>query len=250
MNPNQYGLNFTSQEDYENEYNRLLALARRENISSLIAECQQQNVSIGLKNKIKKFINRYGFFEETIPLIVEKIIDSELLAAYFIIEPTKQNFYENTALKFLYGILGYVDEDIQLPNHGPNAFYIIDGILITGLNVKPDVPHKSIDFRISIPNTHNHIYISHKHTNLTGGTQNQAYADLNHFISQANINQTSNYFVAIADGKYYENIVRGKNNSRLHHLINSASAQNNTYATNIFGFRTLYNMIVQRTNPN
>jgi hypothetical protein len=250
MNPNQYGLNFTSQEEYENEYNRLLALARKENIESLINETHEPQITDKLKEKIMKFLNRFSFFNLTIAQVVEEIRDSELLAAHFIIEPTKQNFYEKTALKFIHGILGYVDESIQLPNKGPRAFYIINGMLQTGLIENPGVPHKSIDFRIPIPNTQNHIYISHKHTDLDGGAQKQSFADLNHFVSQSNLNVTPNYFVAIADGNFYNNIRGRQRISKLKQLANNAVAQNKTYATNIFGFRALYNMIVNTANPN
>jgi hypothetical protein len=123
-------------------------------------------------------------------------------------------------------------------------------MLQTGLIENPGVPHKSIDFRIPIPNTQNHIYISHKHTDLDGGAQKQSFADLNHFVSQSNLNVTPNYFVAIADGNFYNNIRGRQRISKLNQLANNAVAENNTYATNIFGFRALYNMIVNIVNPN
>jgi len=250
MNPHQYGLNFTSQEEYENEYNHLLALARQSNLNALIAESNRPRITKKLEEKINKFIQRFDFLNPTVTDVIDQIRNSNLLAAHFIIQPTKQNFYEKTALKFIHGILGYVDESIQLPNKGSSAFYIINGMLQTDLNVNPGVPHKSIDFRIPIPNSQSHIYISHKHTDLEGGAQTQSFADLNHFITQANFNQTSNYFVAIADGNFYNNIQGRQIISKLNQLANNASAQNKTYATNIFGFRALYNMIVNIANPN
>jgi hypothetical protein len=124
-------------------------------------------------------------------------------------------------------------------------------MLQTGLIENPGVPHKSIDFRIPIPNTQNHIYISHKHTDLDGGAQNQALADLNHFIGQSNLsnfNDTPNCFVAIADGNFYENPQGQQNLTRLQILANYAN-QNYTFATNMYGFRAIYNMILQRANP-
>ena len=78
------------------------------------------------------------------------------------------------------------------------------------------------------------IYIAHKYTGLSGGSQDNQKNDLSGFISHANKNKDSNIiFLAIADGPYYK---YAKNSiSEIDLLKKNANKEKGVYATDMSG---------------
>jgi hypothetical protein len=228
--------NFKVNENYyEEQYSKDKAVLYEKNLLDLRNEINNKNLSKDLKTKILNFIERFESFnrEFTYPNVVNLIKKSTLFAANFIKEPSRQNVYEKTAFRLLKEITNDHElEVVKLPNKGPNSLYIVNGSLKINLNKSERKNQKSIDFKITLINLT--IYIAHKYTGLSGGSQDNQKNDLSGFIFNANKNKDSNkIFLAIADGPYYKN---SKNSiSEIELLKKNANKEKGVYATDMSG---------------
>ncbi len=90
---------------------------------------------------------------------------------------------------------------------------------------------KTIDFKWIF--NHHLFYASHKHTSESGDSQGSAYKDLQTFISEANQSiLQKTFFLAIADGNFYQQLNGKANTSRIDRL-RAMSNNNNVFACTI-----------------
>lgn len=150
--------------------------------------------------KVHNFSQNFGFKDKK---VLNKIKRDDIVAANFIKDPGRQNFYENQALVFL-NSMNSVRSVTKLPAGGVNAQYIIDGRLGNKKVFSRIGENKSIDFE-AILEDDSRIFISAKYTKDEGGAQDNQFNDLKNFIKNA-VKYTKNdvRFVALADGNYYQ----------------------------------------------
>ncbi|MBR3169527.1 hypothetical protein IKF23_03775 [Candidatus Saccharibacteria bacterium] len=159
--------------------------------------------------RVHNFINRFKSskndpdFNE--PNIIKQIENNRVVAASFIKEPSRQNFYQNQALRYLNSMTSTVKSAELLPSTGKNAMFIIGGKLGKKADFTDTGTCKSIDFRIELKDGRT-ILASHKFTDISGGSQDNQRNDLlGGFINHAKLyNKDDFIFVAIADGPYYQ----------------------------------------------
>lgn len=159
--------------------------------------------------KVKKYSERYDLlFEEVMSVVKEA---HPFLIYPLMKDPKKQNIHEKIASDILRGILfssnKYSIEDItELPKIGKNSLVITgDGNIVSPSKItssQKKEASKSIDFIISI-DKHRNIYIAHKHTDESGGAQDNQASDAMQFLEKASKSNSLDYFVAILDGEYY-----------------------------------------------
>ena len=167
-----------------------------------------------LDRKIDNFCSNFGFERNE----VLRLIKSEpMFAAWFAKDPKKQNFYENNAAYFIEEIEG-VENFIQLSTR---ELYVLGGGVFTNDQIRASgasTSAKSIDFRWNYNGTE--YYASHKYTQESGGAQDNQFKDLKLFIKECNGTNKECYFVAIADGAYYQqqHNIRGTRTTKLDQL--------------------------------
>ncbi len=152
--------------------------------------------------KIENFCRQHGFNREE---IVANIESNRIVAAFFAKNPNKQNFYEKTAERFirsLKGVSGFKGSRDQNKD-------LINGAVINKSTIQKSggvSDAKTIDFEWNYSACK--FYAYHKYTKEGGGSQDNQYKDLQVFIKHANMSTaTHTYFIAIADGAYYESQV-------------------------------------------
>ena len=123
-------------------------------------------------------------------------------------------------------------EDFQ--NLSNNSLYLVSGVVISksekdkgGFQSKT----KTIDFYWKYKGKI--FYASHKYTRQGGGSQDNQYKNLKEFIKQANdSNKKDEYFIAIADGEYYQergrigNLKDDANNSKVCYACTTDELEN------------------------
>ncbi|VEU74719.1 Uncharacterised protein [Mycoplasmopsis citelli] len=163
-----------------------------------------------LKEKIKKIgldsqlIKKVNLFSERCFLdenekekICQKLIElDDFTLSVLMKDPKRQNIYEKTLLNHLKE--AKIKAEI-LPNHGRNAYYLINDEIITNLDRKPKNV-KSLDFKISLSNKE--IFIVHKYTEVSGGSQDNQFQDVLNQISQIG-KLTKDKILFCLDGDYY-----------------------------------------------
>jgi hypothetical protein len=237
--------NFKMNEDYyEEEYSKDKAVLYKKNLSDLYEEINNESLTKELNTKILNFIGKFESFnlEFTYTNVVKLIKNSILFGANFIKEPSRQNVYEKTAFRLLKEITKDDElEVIKLPNKGPKSLYVINGSLKNNLNKSKRKQQKSIDFKITLTNFT--IYIAHKYTGLSGGSQDNQKNDLSGFITNANKNKDpKKIFLAIADGPYYK---YAKNSfSEMDLLKKNANKEKGVYATDMSGVSEIIKTIL------
>ena len=118
-------------------------------------------------------------------------------------DPIKQNFYEIKQREYIKasGILEYIE---KLPASGDDAYYIIDGKIFKGKDLKDKdrKMHKSVDF-IARHKGHT-IYGFQKFTEENGGAQDNQYNDVQDYAkSGKTIEDDSSLIFCVLDGGYY-----------------------------------------------
>jgi hypothetical protein len=218
---------------FEEQYSKDKAALYKKNLLDLYNEMNNKILTKDLKTKILNFISKFEAFnsEFTYENVVKLIKEKTLFGANFIKEPSRQNVYEKTALRLLKELTSDEDLKVQkLPNKGPNSLYVIKGVVKNNLSKSKRKQQKSIDFEITLTNLT--IYIAHKYTGLSGGSQDNQKNDLSGFISHANKNKDSNIkFLAIADGPYYKNA--NNSTSELDLLKKNANKEKGVYYTEL-----------------
>ena len=111
-----------------------------------------------LKLKVKNFAEKFNFKE---PKVISQIKKNKFVAAFFIKDPGRQNFYQTQALKFL-NSMDSVQEARLLSSSGKNALFVINGKLGKKKEFKKSelIGNKSIDFKIQLKDG-KIIYASH-----------------------------------------------------------------------------------------
>jgi hypothetical protein len=183
--------------DYKKEYKKKVA----ENLNDVLLDLDSSNKKKkdDITTKIKNWANKFNFsFKE----IKDKILKDEIFKCVFAKDPSRQKFHENLAAKYIKN-LDLVENFEMLPSAGKNAIYLTKGKLFKGdkLKNKPK-DTKSIDFKW---NTGKYtIYASHKYTDISGGSQDNQYKDIQEFLDNAiDCNEKNSIFIAICDGNYY-----------------------------------------------
>ena len=216
--------------DYEAEYNNAFKKNR------LLVK--QQIDKDALDKKINTFCNLHGFEKQ---FVIAEIKRSEVVQAFFAINPNKQNFYEKKAAKAIESIDG-VTCFKNLPN---NFLYLVNGGIMTKEEIKNtgiSTQTKTIDFQWSYKNKT--FYASHKYTKESGGAQHLQYKDLEGFISEANKSGQKNiFFIAVADGKFYQT-TETSSETRLNKLKTEANNSKGVYACSINELKAVLNTIV------
>ncbi|MCZ0931737.1 MAG: hypothetical protein OXJ52_01095 [Oligoflexia bacterium] len=196
--------------NYEKEYKE----AYKKNIC--LAE---QHLEAGkLDDKINKFCAFHGFNKD---LVISEIKRSDIVKAKFAIDPKKQNFYEKKASEWIQSIKKIGDFE-NLPNR---ALWVINGGVMTKREKEKFgsvAQAKTIDFKWRYAGKI--FYASHKYTKVSGGTQGSQYKDLRSFIVEANKSvQRDTFFIAIADGEFYQQTDKEAGVKRIQRLKNEAN---------------------------
>ncbi len=178
--------------DYEYYYNKKL----EENIALLNCTIDERKTKIKIENWANKF--------RLDPSVIrQKIIDDELFSLHYIIDPGKQNFYENLAANYIKNFSN-VENFKNLPNNGANALVVHAGNIISKTQAQSNAS-KTIDFEWNTGTIK--CYASHKHTKVSGGGQDNQYKDIRNFMENSRNNNAPNIlFFAICDGDYYQNL--------------------------------------------
>ena len=184
-----------------------------------------------IMQKIQTFCERSGFdFDD----VIQKINADEMFAYTFATDPARQNLFEKLAAEYIQCI-GFISDFKKLPGSGANTMYIVNGSLIDGVHLSASggaTEAKSIDFFWKYKEKQ--FYAFHKYTRQSGGAQDNQYNDMKAFINNANSSTNQNYyFMAIADGEYF-NTQNGKAGiSKIENLKNLANNQRGVYAVRI-----------------
>ena len=216
--------------DYEEKYKK----AYKDNVRYVVKQIQKGE----LDDKIDNFCSLHDFDRDDLISGIEKNV---YLQAVFAINPNKQNIYEKIAGEYIKNIVG-VTEFKKLPN---DKLYISNGGIMTKEQKKQMgsvSTAKTIDFTWQFSRCD--FYASHKHTTQSGGTQGGQYKDLQAFITEANKTISSNnYFIAIADGDFYQMKDTEVNTKRIDRLKKDANNQKRVYACNINELKDLMKRI-------
>ena len=175
--------------DYDSAVNE----QRKKNILEVRETLDTKN----MKEKIQNFSAKNGFTEEE---VLGEIMSSELFAASFAIEPSRQSIHEKTAAKFL-NSLPSISDFINLP--ATAKLFVVDGKITTERT--KDI--KSVDFTFkSSKNRDLNFFASHKYTGTgKGTTQKHQYSEIRRFLENSqNAKDPNNFFIAILDGPYYQ----------------------------------------------
>ena len=179
-----------------------------------------------LNIKINNFCQKHQLDRRT---VITEIKKSEVVQAFFAKDPQKQNIHEQTASSII-----QENPDIKnFKNLQNNSLYLVSGIVMDkkekqgkGFNIET----KTIDFQWDYKEKR--FYASHKYTKESGGSQDNQYRDLESFIKKANQStKTTEYFIAIADGEYYQQKKDSKKKIDL--LKDEANSNKGVYACSI-----------------
>ncbi len=189
-----------------------------------------------LNGKIDNFCNLHGFTREH---LIQQIESNHVVAACFAINPNKQNFYEKMAADFIKNIKGVKNFEM-LSN---NKLIVQNGAVIPKSALEGGYPSaKTLDFRWMYQDMT--FYASHKYTKQEGGSQENQHKDLREFISQAApTSLRDTYFVAIADGAFYQMQDKQDGMSRIQKLKSLASSDK-VFACTIGELENLMKQIV------
>lgn len=180
------------------EYSALISNRRKENVDELLENLNSHDLNI----KIQNFAKKYGISYE---VVENKIRNDSLFALQFSKDPTKQSIHQEIAAFFIYNLPLVSDFEV-LPPSGNNAYYIFNGVITRGANIRNTKKGKSIDFKwcYTFKNKKLQFYATHKYTELTGGAQDNQFEDVCHFLNSSRCLIDYNVFLfSITDGEYY-----------------------------------------------
>ncbi|AOG59993.1 hypothetical protein SHELI_v1c00380 [Spiroplasma helicoides] len=158
-----------------------------------------------VRTKIQNFSKKYVLDFKT---VLEEVEKSDIVKAFFIKDPTKQNIHEDTFGDFLKNIKG-VKNYIQLPKgkNSENTVFIINQEVRMGSKTQKSITSmsKSIDFKFNYKNLNTDFYVCHKYTNEPGGAQDNQKNDVINTIKNASspyINYDI-FILFVCDGNYW-----------------------------------------------
>ena len=202
--------------EYESIYNKLYDDTFHENVN----DTPRAAVAGELDAKILNFCNQHGFDRHD---VVEEIKNNRMLAACFAKNPNRQKFHEITAGRYIRSIDGVH----EFRDSNEEKLLFMNGAVVNESTVRDSggVSNvKTIDFRWKYGNYT--FYAYHKYTKESGGSQDNQYKDMQSFIEQANKSTaTRTFFIAIADGPYYEGRNGQANKTRMSRLIQLSNNQ-------------------------
>lgn len=189
--------------DYEDIYEQGYLDAYRDNVKDAPRAARAGE----LDKKIESFCKLHGLKKTE---LIQEIEQNEIVAACFAKNPNKQRYHEIVAAKFVKSLRGV--RNFFGPDDGPKKV-IVNGAVMNASEFSKaggSLEVKTIDFRWEYMGRN--FFASHKYTKESGGSQDHQYEELQRFIKSANMCTIKNtYFIAIADGRYYEgNQGRGK----------------------------------------
>lgn len=177
--------------------------ARLENAELLRARLTAPDVVL----KIQNWAERYGFEPEFIRF---KVLTDDTFALQFIKDPAKQSIHQRVAAEHIRTKIPLVEEFKTPPSGGSKALYVVRGMYVEGstLHAATNNHGKSIDFMWSYTKAGKtlRVFATHKHTKEEGGSQDNQFADIKRFLSEAqSCKNVDVLFLAICDGAYYQN---------------------------------------------
>lgn len=187
---------------------------RKEEIVRNIEKVEQsiKNGEIIYDDKINRYIEKHGLNKDFLFKVKEIIStnkDSDivyLISSLFYKEPTRQNFSELMAYKYLLDSLKELNdvEIIKLNSGNKGSLrFSKSGKLLEG-GIKQHEDSKSVDFKLIIKDEI--YYITQKYTKDFGGHQDNQYNDVVDFLNKGSINHK---VIALLDGAYWN--VKSKN---------------------------------------
>lgn len=199
--------------DYDDEVRKAWIVNRKE----VLNELKKGNLDL----KIGNYSERHGFDRKG---VVEELNRSEMFRAYFAKDPNKQSIHEKKAAEWI-AVMDGIEDFRALPN---KSFLISNGKVWATKDLKAAGGYssaKSPDFRWK--SGKKIFYAAHKHTKEEGGAQANQYKDLQKFITEARGGTEPDlYFVAIADGPFYQGIDGQAGKTRLDTLKSQAAEDN------------------------
>ena len=156
--------------------------------------------------KISNFAERWSYEEEFVKN--ELLNNNDMFLLTFAKDPGKQTFHQHFAAQWL-SSLPFVENFIELPASGKDALFISKGCIIKGDLKKSkgnELVPKSIDFswEYTFHNKTLKFYATHKHTKISGGSQDNQYRDVQDFHTHAKECIDCNCcLLSITDGPYY-----------------------------------------------
>lgn len=194
--------------------------------------------------KIKNFATKFKLEEKT---VFNKIIEDDFFLLSFVKEPKKQSFHQNIAIEYIKNIKD-VEEATLLPSSGINSLFIYEGNILTKGELEKIgfEKGKSIDFYWKVKNKDSFkFYATHKYTKQNGGSQDNQFNDIQHFLSNAVKSNNKNiFFIAICDGEYYQKKFKGFN-TKIDYLNNYFKSEN-VFSTNINDLGSFINEITSK----
>lgn len=162
---------------------------RKENLKIL----REQINHAWIEKKIIQYLKKHQYLDYTIKEIKQEILNNDIVASFFIKEPTRQNFTEKIIAKEL----SHLPNFINLKNS--DKIYVNEGQIV---DYKP-IGMKNIDYFWEINGIK--YYATQKYTNGNGGAQDNQFHEIVAFVREANKGKTplNTKFVVIVDGNYY-----------------------------------------------
>ncbi len=167
--------------------------------------------------KIDNFCELHGFDRDA---VAKEIQENRILSAIFAKDPAKQKFHEKEAARLIETI-DNVENFTDLHNC---KLYLVGGAVLDRNVIESGAyPNaKTIDFEWVYRGCR--FYASHKYTKSSGGSQGSAYKDLQMFIIEANLTTLQQtFFIAIADGAFYQKLNGKANTTRIQRLKDMAN---------------------------
>ena len=154
----------------------------------------------GLLKKIRTFVNRFGYDEET---VCKKIEEDPMFACFFAKDPGKMKVHEKAAETYLGMFPDLIRSFSPLSAVGKKAKYINEtGGIITG---KKPAGIKSLDFTWIAGDTGIVCFAAHKFTRESGGNQDNQFNELIRLLQAfKSCNDKKIALFAICDGPYYD----------------------------------------------
>lgn len=148
-------------------------------------------------NKINNHLERHLYLNTTFDEIKNLIMTDDLVASFFIKDPSKQNLTEKMFAELISNIEGV--EDFEDLSSSTNV-YLQNGKLVRLTN-RP-INLKTVDYMFEYKSKR---YIcTQKYTNEKGGAQDNQYHDVALFLQQSiGLPRAEGIAVALVDGDYY-----------------------------------------------
>ena len=207
---------------------------KKEQIRKNTQQLRDNITDKGLRKKIKNWADKYDLSFE---FVKHKVFTDDIFALYFVKDPGRQNFHENTAAEALKSFAILYDFKL-LPKGGLNAKVVNSGMLVSLEESKQSTSNpKTIDFEWKIKTNTGKIifcYASHKYTKDNGGSQDNQYKDLKNFMENARQNKSDNkMFFAICDGQYYQTKNKTTGRTKIEELNMDYARENKLIAITI-----------------